>query len=81
MKARTGAEALERLDEILAWARSRLEWIENDERFHYKPARVDVNAPLALEQVAMSVEHRCLKAVMGLVCGQVAAVKPAKARP
>jgi len=46
---RTRAEIQARLDEI-----------EADERFHYPPANVLVNAPLALIQVELKAQHEVL---------------------
>jgi len=57
--------------EILTRARSEIqamiERIENDNRYKYPAARVDVNAPLALIQVEMKAQVRALKWALGLV--------------
>ena len=41
--------------------------IEADVRYHYKPADVDVNAPLALVQVEMESKMVILKQIQGLL--------------
>jgi len=61
---------LERVAELKAWALNRKRHHEEDERFHYPPAQIDVNGPLALEQVAMKSEHRCLTAVLNILAGK-----------
>lgn len=45
---------------------NRLALIDADERFHYPPALVQVNAPLALIQVSMSAEAKALAWVLGI---------------
>ncbi len=40
--------------------------IDADERYHYPPALVQINAPLALEQVAMSAKVQALAWVLGI---------------
>jgi hypothetical protein len=45
--------------------RSEIKKIEADERFHYEPANVEINAPLALEQVSMKARRRALRWVLG----------------
>jgi hypothetical protein len=44
----------------------RLITLERDERLQYAPARVDVNAPLALIQVALETEVNALRWVLGM---------------
>lgn len=41
--------------------RKRLREVESDERLRYPPARVDINAPLALVQVDLKAERRALR--------------------
>lgn len=53
--------------------RVRLWQINADERYHYKPALVQVNAPLALIQQALEAEAHALAWVLG--------VKPPKSGP
>mgnify|MGYP001568119754 CR=1 FL=1 len=45
--------------------RNRINKIDADERYHYPSARVDVNAPLALIQVALGTEAIALAWVLG----------------
>lgn len=45
--------------------RARLAEIDADDRYHYKPAEVQINAPLALVQVSMEAEARALAWVLG----------------
>jgi hypothetical protein len=45
--------------------RDRIAEIDSDERYHYKPALVQINAPLALIQVQMEAEARALSWVLG----------------
>lgn len=40
--------------------------IESDERLYYPAAKVQVNAPLALEQVALKARAQTLRWVLGL---------------
>lgn len=58
------------LAEALTWARAEIATIEADERYHYKPANVQVNAPLALEQIGMSSRMQVLKKVLELLGGR-----------
>lgn len=51
------------LRELLGWVREQILEIEDDERFHYKPALVHVNAPLALIQTALLARHGVLKEI------------------
>ena len=63
--------AVERLKEIVAWARSRKEFIESA-GFKSKPAGIDINAPRAVILAAMEAEHRALSAVLRMARGEVA---------
>ena len=49
--------------------RAQIAVIEADARYHYPPALVQVNAPLALEQMGMEVSMRVLKKVLELLGG------------
>ncbi len=40
--------------------------VESDDRLHYEPANVFVNAPLALEQLRMETMSDTLRRVLGL---------------
>ena len=46
--------------------RKRIDAIDADDRFHYPPALVEINAPLALIQVGMSAEIRALAWCLGI---------------
>ena len=48
---------------LLEWVDAQIKRIDNDERYHYEPALVQVNAPLALIQVEMEAQMQVLKAV------------------
>ncbi len=48
---------------LLEWIAAEKKKLLNDERFHYPPANVIVNAPLALEQVSMKARMRALDEV------------------
>lgn len=52
------------VDKLLRHVKSRLEAIEKDGRFKQPPALVEVNAPLALIQVAMKSEYDALTKVL-----------------
>lgn len=43
-----------------------LKKVESDERLHYKPANVLVNAPLALIQTELETTSRVLRIILGL---------------
>ena len=45
--------------------RARIADIDADERYHYPPAQVQINAPLALIQVSMGSEARALAWALG----------------
>lgn len=53
----------------LAYVHDELEKIEADERFHYEPAHVQINAPLALIQVGMKARHATLTKMKALLTG------------
>jgi len=53
--------------ELRDWLKAEIKKIDDDERFHYEPALVQINAPLALEQVAMKSRMRTLKEVQSLL--------------
>ncbi len=44
-----------------------IEEIDQDERFHYKPALVQVNAPLALIQMGMEGQMKVLKKIKSIL--------------
>lgn len=46
--------------------KARLKEIESDERLHYPPADVQINAPLALIRVDLKAERRILRWILGL---------------
>ena len=50
-----------KLTSIKFYVTAGINTIDGDKRYHYKPARVEVNAPLALEQMAMHARMRTLK--------------------
>ena len=56
-----------RLKWITEFVEKEIAAIEADERYHYKPADVDVNAPLALVQVEMESKMVILKQIQGLL--------------
>jgi len=49
--------------DLLEWVRSEIAVIEADERFHYKPALVQINTPLALIRVERKARMWTLKEV------------------
>ena len=53
--------------ELRDWLKAEIKKIDDDARFHYEPALVQINAPLALEQVAMKARMRTLKEVQSLL--------------
>jgi len=63
-------KALTRIGHCEEWVRAEIAEIDADERHHYKPADVRVNAPLALEQVGMSSRMQVLKKVLELLGGK-----------
>jgi len=48
---------------LLEWVDAQIKCIDDDERYHYEPALVHINAPLALIQVEMEAQMQVLKAV------------------
>ncbi len=48
------------LEKLLEWCEAEIKKIEADPRFHYKAALVQVNAPLALEQIQMKTRRNTL---------------------
>jgi len=58
---------LTQLEAIRVWACKEIAEVEADERFHYEPAAVQINAPLALEQVALKARHRSATQVLKLL--------------
>ena len=62
--ARRGIAALiERSEKVDVLVEEEIAKIESDERYHYKPADVFINAPLALIQVSMAGQMHILKMV------------------
>ena len=55
------------LDEI----RKDIEIIDQDERYHYEPALIDVNAPLALIQVDMKAKMFVLRKYEKMIEGSI----------
>ena len=53
--------------ELKAWVRQQIIAIEADERYHYKPASIQVNAPLALIQLDMNSRMTVLKQVLKML--------------
>jgi len=51
------------IEQAMEHIKKRMDVIDKDERFHYEPANVFINAPLALIQVELETEMRTLKAV------------------
>ena len=49
--------------ELIRWVDEQIAIIEADDRYHCKPALVEVNAPLALIQVELTARMQVLKAV------------------
>jgi hypothetical protein len=56
-----------KLSEIQAFVKAEMTKIDTDERYHYKTALVQVNAPLALIQLEMSAKMVILKKVKALL--------------
>ena len=59
-----------RLEKIDDYVREGLSTINNDERHHYKPALVQINAPLALEQVNMKARKFVFEGVRDILAGE-----------
>ena len=51
------------MDKLKEWVDEQIKEIDKDERFHYKPADVFSNAPLALIQVSLTSRMQILKKV------------------
>ncbi len=47
-------------EELNNWVDEEIKKIEDDERFHYKKARLDTNLPLALVQLSFDTRLRVL---------------------
>jgi hypothetical protein len=58
--------AVDCLHAVRAFAEARIAEIEADERHHYPRANVQVNAPLALEQVRMSATQEAFRKILAL---------------
>jgi len=54
------------VDHVKEQVSKKLKQIEADERFHYPPANVLINAPLALIQVDLHAQHQTLTWVLSL---------------
>lgn len=54
-------------EKIREYVEAGIKRIEADERYHYEPANVVINAPLALEQLVMQTEMQVFKAVQKLL--------------
>jgi len=50
-------------DDALQYIDKRIKEIDDDERYHYKPASIKINAPLALMQMEMVTEMDVLKTI------------------
>ena len=48
-------------NELIEWLQEEIDKIENDDRHHYAPALVQVNAPLALIQVGLETRKQALQ--------------------
>ena len=55
------------MSKLEEWIDEQIKEVEEDERFHYKPANVIINAPLALIQVGLDSQMRVLKKVKELL--------------
>lgn len=53
-------EQATRANKLRKWLKDEIALVESDERFHYKPALVQVNAPLALIQIQLKTRHMAL---------------------
>lgn len=51
------------MKELIEFIEKNIKEIEDDERFHYKPALTEVNAPLALIQLEMETRMVLLKQI------------------
>ncbi len=55
------------MSKLKEWVNKQIKEIDADERFHYKPANVIINAPLALIQVELDSKMQILKKVKELL--------------
>lgn len=55
---------LDEVETLRGEAQAIIDSVEADERFHYPPAAVDINAPLALEQVAMGAKRGAAQRIL-----------------
>jgi hypothetical protein len=67
------------LEQAIEYIDRHIAEIDGDERYHYKRALVDINAPLALIQVDMDAEMRMLKTVRKLLTDEDSKVGKAAA--
>lgn len=55
------------IDDTVEFLVAELKKIEGDQRFHYPPAQIQINAPLALIQIQLKARHdaleECLKKI------------------
>lgn len=58
---------MNKIDEIEKFIDEQIERIDDDERYHYKPALVQINAPLALIQVEMGGMMKILQCVKKII--------------
>ena len=57
----------DKLDELQHWVEVEDQKIEDDERFHYPAAQVQINAPLALIQVSLKSRRQAIKEVKAML--------------
>lgn len=62
-----GEDVISQVEKLLDWVDKEIAKINADERYHYKPALVQINAPLALEQTAMSAQMAVLVKVKSIL--------------
>lgn len=55
------------LDDVIETVKNDMKQIDEDERFHYEPANVFINAPLALQQVSMKSAYGAYEKVLFLL--------------
>lgn len=58
------------IEEIRDWVGLERQKIEDDERYHYPDATIDVNAPLALIQLSMKARMYMLNELEALLNGE-----------
>ena len=58
------------MDKAIQKCKSIIAEVENDERFHYPPAQVFSNAPLALIQVELKARRRTAMAILAELEGE-----------